>query len=143
MKCPIIIGIYKITSPTGGVYIGYTTNKTSRWGKYRRLECNRQRYIYNSLKKHGVENHFFEMVYIFDKGNLTESEIIIELKKLEVYYIDLFKSFIGDNKNGMNLTRGGDGGEISEETKEKLRVSYKKNKYMQVKKIGEKNPFFW
>jgi hypothetical protein len=30
-----MIGIYKITNPTGRIYIGQTTNHIVRWNKYK------------------------------------------------------------------------------------------------------------
>jgi len=120
-KREIIIGIYKITSPSGGIYIGYTTDRDTRQSYYNRLSCKNQKILYNSLKKYGFENHTFEMIHIFEKGNLTKSEIVDELLKLEVNYIKEYNSFCDDNREfGMNLTRGGDRGERSEITKRKI-----------------------
>lgn len=54
----MIIGIYKITSPTGKIYIGQSVNIEKRWNSYyKNLSCKEQRIIYNSLKKHGFENY--------------------------------------------------------------------------------------
>lgn len=56
-------GIYKITSPTGKVYIGEALNLKSRCSFY--LNPNRikkQRAIYNSLIKHSVNQHTIEII---------------------------------------------------------------------------------
>jgi group I intron endonuclease len=93
--------IYKITSPTGKIYIGKTTRLNDRITKYR--NCNgisEQKIIYNSIKKHGWENHIFEVV--------TEAPID-QLSYLESFYIETFNSFQYSNPNGMNLTKGGEG----------------------------------
>ena len=52
----MICGIYKITSPTGKIYVGLSVNTHKRWSKYKRLECINQRKLYNSFKKHDVKN---------------------------------------------------------------------------------------
>ena len=44
------IGIYKITSLTGKVYIGQSTNLEKRKDDYVKLRCNKQPKLYNSLK---------------------------------------------------------------------------------------------
>lgn len=93
--------IYKITSPTGKIYIGKTSRLNDRISKYR--NCNgisEQKMIYSSIKKHGWENHIFEIV--------TEAPIN-QLSHLESFYIETFNSFHYSNPNGMNLTKGGEG----------------------------------
>ena len=57
-----VIGIYKITSPSNKIYIGQGIDIYIRWNEYKRLKCKRQPKLYASLKKHGVDNHKFEIV---------------------------------------------------------------------------------
>ena len=57
-----ISGIYKITSPTGKIYIGSSKNIHLRWKYYYNLDCRAQIRLYNSIIKHGVENHTFEII---------------------------------------------------------------------------------
>lgn len=93
--------IYKITSPTGKIYIGKTSRLKDRISKYR--NCNgisEQKMIYNSIKKHGWENHIFEVVI---------EAPIDQLSYLELFYIDKLNTFHYVNPNGMNLTKGGEG----------------------------------
>ena len=93
--------IYKITSPTGKIYIGKTSRLNNRITKYR--NCNgisEQKIIYSSIKKHGWLNHTFEVI--------TEAPID-QLSHLESFYIETFNSFHYSNPNGMNLTKGGEG----------------------------------
>lgn len=111
--------IYKIVSPTGGIYIGQTFNLNRRMLVYKYLGCRSQKMLYNSLLKYGYGEHIIEVV---NTGIYT----IKELLELEIFYIKYFDSF----NNGMNLTTGGEGGNIihhSEETKKKISES-KKNK---------------
>lgn len=109
--------IYKIISPTGKIYIGKSTNIDKRINTYKGLNCKKQPLIYNSLLKYGFSAHTINILY---EGENT----LKELNEIEIYFIGFFDSFYLKNKNGMNLTLGGDGGfgrKISEEHKEKIR----------------------
>lgn len=113
-----ICGIYKITSPSGKIYIGQSVNILNRFYRYKSYHCKMQPYLYNSLVKYGAENHRFEI--------LQECELI-QLNDLEKYYIELYSSF--DKENGLNLKNGGDGGgKCSKVTIERLRESHKGQK---------------
>lgn len=57
-----ICGIYKITSPTGKVYIGQSKDIKNRWSSYITRECPKQILLDRSFKKHGVHNHIFEVI---------------------------------------------------------------------------------
>lgn len=59
-----IVGIYKITSPTGRVYIGQSRDIKARLNKYiKRHSANEtQIRLMRSFNKHGVDNHVFEIV---------------------------------------------------------------------------------
>ena len=110
-----VCGIYKITSPTNKIYIGQSTNILFRFGAYKRLNCKKQTYLYNSFLKHGVENHTFEII--------EECSIDI-LNEREVYYVELYDTF--NSKNGLNLMAGGGNIAVrSEETKAKIRMARK------------------
>ena len=93
--------IYKITSPTGKIYIGQTTRLNDRISKYRTCSyIKEQRILYNSIKKHSWDNHNFEILTEAPQDTLSE---------LEIKYIKEYNSFHYENPNGMNLTRGGEG----------------------------------
>lgn len=79
-------------------------------------------YIHNSINFYGVENFIFEIIF-----QCKEIEI---LNWAENYFIVLNNSI--NKKVGFNLTFGGDGGKISEETRLKMSKS----------KLGEKNSFY-
>jgi hypothetical protein len=125
MEYPIIFGIYKITSPKGAIYIGLSTDIYYRFYHcYKTITCKKQKKIYRSLKKHGAENHTFEIIHIVVKGNLTKYEIMDELNRLEIHYVTVFNSFAGDNdKFGLNLTRGGDAMQLTDEAWERINKS--------------------
>ena len=92
--------IYKITSPTGRVYIGQTINFKKRLSQYKNIECKNQKFLYNSLIKHGFENHSIEIL---------EETKTDKLNELEIYYILLYKSNFSKNpeNRGLNLSDGG------------------------------------
>jgi len=117
--------IYKLESPSGRIYVGKTINLKQRLSYYRRLKCKKQPLIYHSLLKYGFSGHTFDILY---EGENT----LLELNKLEIFFIGLFNSFHGNNENGMNLTLGGDGGfgrKISDEHKKKIIESNKRRTY--------------
>lgn len=111
-----MIGIYKITNPSGKIYIGKTSDYKKRLKYYYKLNCKQQVKIYNSLKKHGPENHIFEII---------EECSIEQLNEREIYWINEFKSV----ETGLNLTYGGDGGNLSKESKELKRLNSMKSIY--------------
>lgn len=100
--------IYKITSPTGRVYIGQTS-KTIEY-RYRGGVDIRQKKLYNSVKKYGWENHSREVIDSVQFSGLNNWL----LDKLEIYWIAQYDSF----NNGLNMTLGGQGSKGSIRTKE-------------------------
>jgi group I intron endonuclease len=108
-------GIYKITSPSGRVYIGQSINIERRFRYYKSIACKEQIKIYNSLLKYGVDAHIFEVL------ELCETE---ELNNRERHYQDLYDSVA----NGLNLlyvkSEHFNGGH-SEESKKKISDSLK------------------
>jgi group I intron endonuclease len=106
-----MIGIYKIISPSGKIYIGQTTNFTKRKNYYKNGAKPYQVRIYNSLEKYGYDAHTIEFI---------EECLIENLNERERYWQD-FYDVIG--KNGLNcrLTETKDkSGFISEESKIKM-----------------------
>jgi group I intron endonuclease len=99
-----MVGIYKITSPSGRIYIGQSIDIKARWKKYYKLECKDQRKLYNSLVKYTPEKHIFEIV---------EECVLNNLNEKENYYIIYFNS-IG---KGLNIREAGNHGHHSDETK--------------------------
>jgi len=85
-----MIGIYKITSPTGKIYIGQSKNILDRFKRYGELRCKKQIRLYSSLKKYGSSNHIFEII--------EECSVNI-LDCRERYYQDLFDA---TGKKGLN-----------------------------------------
>lgn len=94
-----MIGIYKITSPTGKIYIGQSINIERRFKTYINLRDSVKTSIklYRSLVKYGVCNHFFEVVCECD---------VKELNNKERFYQDHYNS----KEKGLNciLTKSND-----------------------------------
>lgn len=115
--------IYKITSPSGKIYIGKTVRLSDRISYYRNNNKGGQKILDSSIKKYGWKNHIFEVI---DKAPSDQ------LNELEIKHIKEHNSFHYDNENGMNLTKGGEGtfGRIpTKEQREKLSNSLKGKKH--------------
>lgn len=106
-------GIYKITSPSGKIYIGQSRNIKERWLDYRDTSCKSQIKLHNSLKKYGWKTHKFEIIC---------ECLLEELDQKEKHYISFYKTF--NTPHGLNLMDGGANGTHSLETREKLRKSH-------------------
>lgn len=77
-----MIGIYKITSPSGKVYIGQSVNIEKRFKAYKYLnKVKNQKRLFNSLNKYGYGNHNFEILIECTTDDLN---------KLERHYQDLY-----------------------------------------------------
>ncbi len=71
-KRKVICGIYKITSPSGNIYIGKSTNIYGRWVNYRNLKSvESQPILHSSLSKYGWESHIFEIVEEYLEEDLS------------------------------------------------------------------------
>lgn len=116
-----MVGIYKITSPTGKVYIGQSINIDGRFEKYKNINCKEQPKLFRSLKKHTPELHNFEVLEECLESNLNTRE------RYWQEYFDVLNL-----QKGLNLryTKTGDkSGTMSEQVKTKMSIS----------KSGEKN----
>lgn len=69
------IGIYKITSPSGKVYIGQSINIEKRFKEHRNSINQKQTKLYKSFQKYGYINHKFEIIEECDLEQLNEREI--------------------------------------------------------------------
>ena len=115
----VICGIYKITSPSGKIYIGSSGNIMERIRFYKIMNCKNQRVLFNSLSKYGWDAHLFEIIEKCDEEDLYCRER---------YWQD-FYNVLG--KNGLNsiLVQCGDiRTVVSEETRKKQSISGKNKK---------------
>jgi group I intron endonuclease len=148
-----MIGIYKITSPSGRVYIGQSTDIDFRFGAYKKLKCKLQVRIYRSLVKHGVDNHVFEIVEECSPELLNERErywqefydvlgknglncVLVSTDSLQRVLSEEMKLKISNSLTGFRhteesrakISKGLTGRPVSEETRHKLSES-NKNKH--------------
>lgn len=120
-----VCGIYKITSPSGKMYIGQSVDINRRLKSYRSCLCKEQVFLFNSIKKYGWEFHKFEIIKECNPD---------ELNVLEKYYVDMFNTF--NSEIGMNLRDGGGSkGTMSESSKEKMSKSRANWKHSEESKI--------
>lgn len=115
-----ICGIYKITSPSNKIYIGQTRNWQERLKDYIPNQCKPQIFIYNSLVKHGVNLHKFEIIHYLPEDISQE-----DLNNYEIIYWEQYKNlgFIM-----LNIREPGTQGKLSDETKIKISVAKKGRK---------------
>jgi group I intron endonuclease len=148
-----MIGIYKITSPAGRIYIGQSTDIDYRFSSYKRLKCKPQLRIYNSFMKHGVDNHVFEIVEECSPESLNERErywqdfynvlgkeglncLLVSTDSLQRVLSDEMKLKISNSLTGFRhteesrakISKGLTGRPVSDETRRKLSES-NKNKH--------------
>lgn len=127
--------VYKITSPSGKIYIGESYNLKARIKKYEKNNCKKQPRLFASLNKYGWEAHEFEIV--------EECEIS-EIYCRERFWQD-FYDVIG--KNGLNcrLTECSEENikrENSEETRLKRSLAQRGVKNNRYGKVWELSSFY-
>jgi len=116
-------GIYKITSPTGRVYIGEAKCLRKRCLAYTNPnKVKKQRAIYNSLIKYGVESHNIEIL------ELTNEDLLMVRER---FYQELYDSV----NNGLNCFF------TQTDNKKKIWSEETKNIMSQNQK-GDKNSFY-
>lgn len=110
--------VYLITNHVNGsIYIGKCGDIDARWYEHKKEACSNRRnqYIYNSMRKYGIDNFSIE--------ELEQHETEQSALDGEVFHI-MYRRSIGDKV--MNLTNGGEGisgWKHSEEAKEKIAES--------------------
>jgi group I intron endonuclease len=110
-----MVGIYKITSPSGKVYVGQSIDIERRIKKYNSLNCGNQTKLINSFNKYGVDTHVFDTIVECNEQSLNQLE-----RKWQEHYKAV--------ENGLNCryTETTDkSGRLSEETKKRIGQSHK------------------
>ena len=107
-----MIGIYKITSPIGKVYIGQSWDIKKRAKGYKSGRAKGQPYLHNSLVKYGKASHKFEVIH-----KLEETVTQEELNYWETFYWQKCKD---EGINVLNIKEPGSNGKHAEETKRKM-----------------------
>ena len=161
-----MIGIYKITSPSGKVYIGQSVNIIKRFYAYRSISTKQQPILHRSFIKYGVENHKFEVIEECEVDFLNERErywqehyeaigknglncmyVNTNEKRAVIsqYTIEKHKFYSGKNHPSWGKKR-------TPEQKERMSIAQKKikrkpmseetKKKLSLLRIGDKNPFY-
>jgi group I intron endonuclease len=108
--------IYKLTSPSGKVYVGQTTDFAKRMRKYANCNCAGQPAIYQALRKYGWDSFKAEQIMVAE-----DKEWLDFYEEWAIIHFDAMNP-----NNGYNLCAGGNaGGSPSEETRLKLSVASK------------------
>jgi group I intron endonuclease len=118
--------IYKITNKVNNrLYIGYSKRPAARWYDHKLYAANnRKGVLYDAMRKHGVENFVFEIIYQSLDMNHTKNI-------MEDFFITEYNS---RTPNGYNNAPGGQGGALnigfkhSENTKKKISIARKGKK---------------
>jgi group I intron endonuclease len=84
-------GVYKLTSPSGKVYIGQSCNIRRRLSEHAYMAKKGTSKIYSSIKKYGIENHYVEILFI--------SDVLEEKNRMEQFFINFYNSI----NDGLNL----------------------------------------
>lgn len=103
--------IYKITSPSGKIYIGQTVNLKNRVRKYKGMFFKGQLKLWNDCQKYNWKP--------IDTLEVLEECPVEDLDNREIYWISYYNTY----NNGLNCDQGGSGRRgysPSPETKEKL-----------------------
>lgn len=117
------IGIYKITSPSGKIYIGQSIDIKRRFKQYERLAYSKgQPKLYRSFCKYGINSHKFEIIQELPENLLNDGER---------FHQELFDS-VDNGLNCMYVDGNNMTGKHSEESKRKMSESTK----------GENHPFY-
>jgi group I intron endonuclease len=138
-----MVGIYKIVSPVGKIYIGQSIKIEQRFEYYVKLNCRQQIKLYNSLKKYTPENHLFEIVEECEEIYLNSRErywqeyydVLTPTKGLNLRYTeaeDRSGTLSAETRSRMSESKKGEknhmyGRTHSEETKKKI-SEYRKGK---------------
>jgi len=107
-----MIGIYKIISPSGRIYIGQSINVNDRLRHHQKNPDKNLVKLYNSFMKYGIEAHTFEVLNIFNED-------------ISQHYLNMFEQLHAANeiikgKQLLNIRRPGSNGALSQESKDKI-----------------------
>jgi group I intron endonuclease len=119
--------IYKITSPSNKVYVGKTYDLRKRINAHKcATKYGKNILLHNSIRKYGWDAHSLEII--------EEVEDVL-MNEREVYWVERLKTYCYENKQGLNMTKGGEGQRSTWMHKTELRSYFSK------KFSGSGNPF--
>lgn len=125
-----MIGIYKITSPSGKVYIGQSWNIVRRWKEYEWYNGAGQPLLHRSLLKYGVINHAFEIIH-----ELPADVSQATLNEYETLYWSCYKDC---GALLLNVREPGSNGKLSINSVSKRSATRKANRFTITKEHADK-----
>jgi group I intron endonuclease len=143
-------GIYKITSPSGKVYIGQSLNISLRFSQYKNINSTKKQVaLHRSFLKYGIANHSFEVIEECSIELLNEKErywqehynvlkiglnlCLVNTKEKKYIHCDNTKIKISESRKGIIFTdehkekirQVRTGTTLKESTKQKLSIKSK------------------
>jgi len=89
--------IYKITNKVNNkCYIGFTQNIEKRWRSHKSKNGSKNKLLYKSFTKYGIDNFSFEIIY---QSKLREHTLTI----MEPFFIKTYESY---GPKGYNMNEG-------------------------------------
>jgi len=104
-------GIYKITSPSGKIYIGQSSNIERRIIEHKSRSKSKNLKLYSSIRKYGIENHIIKVLFL--------SENKYEKDRMESIYIRYYNT-IEKGLNHIDVLSGGCGFSGKKHTEENV-----------------------
>lgn len=93
--------IYKITSPNNKLYVGKTYDLRKRINAHKcATKYGKNIILHNSIRKYGWDAHVLEILEECSDELMNDREM---------FWIAELKTYCYENKDGMNMTKGGDG----------------------------------
>jgi len=122
--------IYKITSPSGKVYVGQTISFPKRMSAYKNGYAKGQPRLHNSLSKYGWSSHVVEILQECAVSELSKQEVYWGTK-FDVLGLNGLNCKIGEKSNtvqrpeiGLAISASKKGMVFSEEHKKKLSIAH-------------------
>jgi group I intron endonuclease len=123
-------GIYKITSPSGKIYIGQSSNIERRMIEHKYRSKSKNLKLYSSLRKYGIDNHKIDILFL--------SKDKYEKDRMESIYIKYYDT-INNGLNHIDTLSGGCGFSGKKHTEENvLKIKERMNGYKPTKAIEKR-----
>jgi len=125
-----VSGIYKITSPSGKIYIGQSSNIERRMVEHKYRSKSKNLKLYSSLRKYGIDNHKIEVLFL--------SKDKYEKDKMESIYIRYYDT-INNGLNHIDIISGGCGFSGKKHSEENiLKIKERMNGFKPTKAIEKR-----